>query len=195
MKPNLSNNSLAVLLIFAIVISVVGTWISVSYIEDLNQLTGLATSDIGNTTLTVTSETSCTTDNDDVIAFGNLGRNETNQSEDAANDFIILENNGNTALNVSVNVTSSNLVLWDDSVYGTIGSTYWRIRCVNTQSGSCINSTYVNLPSDASTTLLVADLDPSDSSDNLSIAINVTVPDDESSGAKMGQVTFYCIAS
>jgi hypothetical protein len=196
MKLNLSNNSLAVLLVFALVISVVGTWISVSYIGDLNQLTGLATSDTGNTTLTITSETSCTTSSDDVVAFGNLGKDETNQSEAAGDDYIILENDGNANIDVEVNITDNTTVLWDDSVPGgVIPNSYWMIRCANAQSGSCVNSTYVDVAGNHSLSILATGLQFADNADNITIAINVTVPSDESPAAKTGQVTFYCTAT
>jgi len=187
-----SNNSLTILLVLAIMISIIGTWLSVSYIDTLNQFTGRATSDVGNTTLTVTGETSCTTASDRLVAFGSLARSATNQSESAGNDFITLENDGNTNINVTVNVTDSTTELWDDGAFAA-PSAYWRIRCNNAQSGTC-DDTYANVPGPApSGVLLVYGLEPSDSTDELDVAINVTVPAAEASGTKNGQVTFYCV--
>ncbi|MCD4759936.1 hypothetical protein K8R33_03540, partial [archaeon] len=108
-----SNNSLIVLLVLAMIISIGGTWISVSYIGELNQLTGFATDTTeGTTTLTVSSVTSCTAI-DTTIAFGDLARTISNDSQ-IAEDYITIQNDGNNYVNISAHATGE---LWDDVAY------------------------------------------------------------------------------
>ena len=168
---------------------------SVSYLDYMNQLTGFATSDTGNTTLTVSTEASCTTENDDLVAFGSLARDQTNQSEGANNDYILIENDGNVPINVTVNATDATTYLWDVATYNP-PNINWRISCHAAQTGSCLTNddNYTNIPGPL-VVQMVYNLSSPDTTDNATIGINVTVPSDEPSGAKTGQVTFYCVDS
>ena len=181
-----SNNTLVVLLSFAIMVSVFGTWTSLSYIDSLDLLTGRAT-DTGTTSLTVSGVTSCTA-SDSTIAFGAMERSTSNTSDDNA-DTITIENDGNIQLNITAYATAE---LWDDATYQTT-SDYWQIKCNNSLSGTC-NATYGNLPG-ADGHLLVYTMDPDDATDDLVIGVNVTVPADEVSGAKSGTITFNCVSA
>jgi hypothetical protein len=182
----ISNNTLAVLLSFALIISVFGTFASVYYIDSLNLLTGRATNDWGNVTLSVTGAVSCQT-SDKAIAFGAMTRGSTNDSY-GIGDYFTLNNNGNTLINVTVNATEN---LWDTAAYNP-PSSYWQIKCNNTQTGSCATTSYANVPALITAVEVVTNLQSADGSDNVTIAVNVTVPNDEPTGSKSGQVTFWC---
>ena len=181
-----SNNTLAVLLLFALVISVFGTLASVYYIDSLNLLTGRATNDWGNVTLSVTGAVSCQT-SDNAIAFGSIARGTSNDSYNAS-DYFTVNNNGNTLINVTVNATEN---LWDTATYNP-PSAYWQIKCNNTDTGSCATASYANVPAVTNAVELVTNLQSAAGSDNVTVAVNVTVPNDEPTGSKSGQVTFWC---
>ncbi len=179
-----SNNTLVVLLSLAIMVSVFGTWVSLSYIDSLDLLTGRAT-DTGTTSLTVSGVTSCTA-SDNTIAFGTMERGTSNDSV-TVNDYITIENNGNTQINVTAYATAE---LWDDATYQTT-SDYWQVRCNTSESGTC-NTTYGNVPG-ADGNLIAYLVNPDDSTDAITVGVNVTVPSDELSGAKSGTLTFNCV--
>ena len=176
---------LITLLVFSIIISVFGTWIILSYI-DSDLLTGKAT-DTATTTLTVTGVASCTA-TDNAIAFGTMVRGTGNTSE-ILSDFITVENDGNSQINISVYASGE---LWDGASYQA-PSAYWQIHCNTSESGTC-NSTYGNVPN-SDGNLIALDLDSGDANDLLTVGVNVTVPSDEISGAKSGTLTFSCIAA
>jgi len=175
----ISNNSLVVLLAVAIVASVAGTFLSVSFMDDV--ITGAATT-TGNVTLSIPSAADCSA-TDALIAFGTLAQGATNQSEIAL-DFIVINNTGN----VNLAITAASSV----DLFSTqpAPSTFWRIHCNTSSSGSC-NATYHNVG--ATDTLLITGLQFADGSDNISIGINVTIPGPEPSGSKNGEITFTCL--
>nr|MBA4404668.1 hypothetical protein [Nanoarchaeum sp.] len=185
-----SNNTLAVLLLFALVISVFGTLASVYYIDSLNLLTGRATDDIGNITLTVGATLSCTTDLDDISAFGSLQRSQKNSSENLSN-FINLSNDGNQLINATVNATEQ---LWDTAAYNTPTS-YWQIHCNSSTSAGACNATYANVQNGTLVHKVVYGLQPAAGSDQAVIGFIAEVPADEPTGTKNGQVTFWCSAN
>jgi hypothetical protein len=186
MVMKVSNNSLAVLLAVAIVASVSATWFSVSFMDTI---TGAATSDTGTTTLTVDAETSCLTI-DGTVALGNLGKNISNSSE-VVGDYIEVENNGNVNIDI---LGYASAELWDDVSYQA-PSSYWQIKCNRSQSGTC-NESYLNLNESQGTGyIFISGLVFADSTDNVTVGVNVTVPPDESTGAKSGTITFFCSAS
>lgn len=179
-----SNNTLVVLLFFVIIVSIFGTWVSLSYIDSLDLLTGHAI-DTGTTNLTVTGVTSCSATDDD-ISFGSMIRDISNDSA-TTGDYITIENDGNTAINITAYATAE---LWDDVSYQT-ASSYWQIRCNNSESGTC-NTTYGNVPG-ADGNLIAYLLASDDGTDLLTVGVNVTVPSDEVSGVKSGTLTFNCV--
>lgn len=168
-----------------------GTWMVLNYID---ALTGAATSGTGTTNLTITSVVSCSM-LDNLVSFYEMARGESNTSDALMNgqtntskpDFFEIENNGNVNITVVANTTKD---LW---VTTPASSTNWRIRCTSTADGNATcSSTYANVLRASSTTLITG-LSPIDGGyDNFSVGINVTVPNDEPSGAKNGTVTFTC---
>nr|MBA4404667.1 hypothetical protein [Nanoarchaeum sp.] len=184
-----NNNTLFILLVFSIFVFIAATLISFYYIQSLNFFTGKATDDIGNITLSVGSTLSCTTDLDDIIAFPSMPRSNSNTSENVT-DFINLSNDGNQNINATVNASEQ---LWDSASYVT-PSTTWQIHCNSSTSGSC-NTTYGNVQNSSLSHKVVYDLQPGAGSDQALLGFLVTIPADEPTGAKNGQVVFWCSAA
>lgn len=115
---DISNRALAMFLLAAIAVSLVGTVISLNRLDSV-KLTGLAQSDVGTVQLEVLAGASITTQDNNAIDFGqcNLGSGVpvTINSEDLVNtstscgtfnaDNISVRNNGNIDLNVTINTT------------------------------------------------------------------------------------------
>jgi hypothetical protein len=175
----ISNNSLVVLLFVAIVASVAGTFVSLNFMDDL--ITGAATT-TGNVTLTIPSSADCTA-SDNLIAFGTLAQGVNNQSE-LALDFIVINNTGNVNLAITVEQTV------DLFSAESAPSIYWTVHCNSSSTGTC-NETYFAI--DDTTRGLVTALQFADGSDNLTVGVNVTVPNDEPSGTKNAELTFTCL--
>jgi len=187
-----SNNILSVLLGMVILLSLFGTFTSVSYLSS-NTITGHATSNVtGTTSVTVESQTSCTA-GDSTIAFGTLARGITNTSEDLDTpDYITIENNGNAVINVSAFASEE---LWD-VVGNQAPNANWAIHCNAAQDGgstSC-ETVYENLPT-SDGVILSQLLVPADATDLLTVGVNITVPSDETAGAKTGTITFVCLSA
>jgi hypothetical protein len=169
----------------AVVISVGGLWISFSYLDGMNQLTGRATdTTTGTTGLTVSGEVSCSSP-DNSISFGTMARSTSNDSQDAG-DYITIQNDGNVPANITV---YGSVELWEDPTYQT-ASAYWQIACNNTESGTC-NTTYGNVPG-ADGNIILTGLNGTDAVDLLTVKVNVTVGAAETTGAKSGTLTFTC---
>jgi hypothetical protein len=179
-----SNNSLVVLLVVAIVASFGGTFFSLNFLD--NYITGAATT-TGNVTLTISSTADCNA-TDALVAFGSIAQGSSNTSGLANLDFIVLENTGN----VNINITSHATVELFSSY--SAPTSYWRIHCNATQSGNC-NTTWHNVEDSGSPAALATAVPFGDSTDELNVSINVTIPNDESEGAKNGEITFTCTSA
>lgn len=188
-----TNNVLSLLLVFAIIISVFSTWISLSYIDSFNLLTGKATSGEGTTNLTITSVVSCAI-NDSLISFGELARGATSESN-TVNDTMMLTNDGNTNITIVANVTASSNWLWTNKQSSTA---FWAIGCNgNDDSNATCDTAWQNVPGSDSSVTLISKLGPVANEggtplDNVTIKFNVTVPSDEPAGYHNGTVTFWC---
>ncbi len=211
----ISNNTLALFLIAAVAISVVGTFVSLDKLNTLSKLTatGFATSnsqatatlnistttsikfsinsvDFGtgsvNTTGTYTNCTMTINESSAITKVGCIGFNDTN----AAGDTFIIENDGGTDLNVTLNSTktaatfiggnasivsfqyavSNNETASGNSCAGTLGLVGWTE--VNTSDRNiCTNLTYL------------------DGADTLRLGVRVVIPYDAISGAKTSTFT------
>jgi hypothetical protein len=175
----ISNNSIIVLLFIAIIASISGTFFAMNFLSEI--VTGAATT-TGNVTLTIPSSADCTA-SDNLIAFGTLAQGGSNQSEPAL-DFIVVNNTGNVNLKITAAAT---VELFSTQ---SAPSIYWQIHCNTTLSGVC-NNTYHPVHNTGS--VLITALDYSDIIDNVTIGINVTVPNDEPTGDKNGELTFTCL--
>ncbi len=180
----ISNNSLVVLLAVAIIASVGGTFVSVSFMDDI--ITGAATT-LGNVTLTIGGTANCNA-TDDLIAFGTISQGVNNQTtgDTGAYDWITIENTGNVNLDITAE-TQANLF----SSYSA-PTAYWKIYCNNTQGGGTCNGTHHNLQESSNATSIITGHVFADATDECYIGMNITVPMDEATGAKHGDILFTC---
>ena len=175
----ISNNSVIVLLFIAIVASISGTFFAMNFLSEI--ITGAATT-TGNVTLTIPSAADCSA-TDDLIAFGTMAQGASNRSENFT-DFITINNTGNVALKITA---AASVDLFSTQ---TAPSNFWLIHCNSSLSGSC-NTTYHQVHNTGS--VIITALDYSDTIDNVTIGINVTVPGPEPTGDKNGEITFTCL--
>ncbi len=184
-----SNNFLMVLIVFAVITSVLGTWVSLTMIEPL---TGRATTGTGDITVTPTSVTSCTI-SDSAIAFGAVGRGASNDSLNAS-DWHVLENDGNVNITVVQEVNPSG-ELWTDAAYQA-SHEYWQSNCNSTQDGeaSCTTA-FANVSINGAEATLITNLNPDDDDDEAYFGVNITVPSDEVAGAHTGTILYTCSAT
>lgn len=180
-----SNNSLVILLALAVVASISGTFVSVSFMD---AITGAATT-TGTVKLEVNYSTACSA-TDSVINLGNITRGSLNWSESVTGyDFIVLENTGNIGINISGYATED---LFDSSAAPTNN---WSMRCNASQSGTCIKDFRIINASEGTAETIVADLEYATATDEMNVSVNATVPVGESSGLKTGTITFVCLFS
>ncbi|MFH0870440.1 MAG: hypothetical protein V1866_05285 [archaeon] len=208
----LTNKSLSLLLVAAIVVSLGGTLIS---LNKLNQgATGLAA---GEVNLTITSNTSCNIDTN--VTFGTSGKpggtwmlstNATNAGYGAFNDCIAsatcqgmqINNTGNTNINVTLisNYNASSMLGGPQATQDD-----FQAKAVNGSAANggavhpgCINGAlnstwfYVNESVAARAIPICLNLTWQDANDLLTIEYNVTVDVDTPVGGKTATITITC---
>ncbi|MBI4145536.1 hypothetical protein HY493_05035 [Candidatus Woesearchaeota archaeon] len=215
-KDDISNKSLATLLIVAIVVSVGGTWLVLNKAPSLLTITGLQSStDTGTALLqintvaslrfavdvvnfqngsvnTSSGNTVCTMDTTGV----SLARSQCINFTNVTAGFQI-ENDGST--NLSVNLSSDKSA---DTFFGgsaSLNEFKWKIS--QNESSSCLNSTggsggttvtptaYTDVDTSAGGITVCPFLKFLDASDSIKVDINVTIPYDATSGVKTATLT------
>lgn len=166
---DISNKTLAMFLVAAIVVSIAGTTISLNRLDRMSTgdgLTGYATSGVGNVTVNVNSQLSISV-TDDIIAFGNCqpfsGVDTVIDSETASvawahdvcsgftPDYIQVINDGNVNANVSINASNRGEAhggTWLTSG----GADSWFAYKISTSDSGCTGtfpSSYTNITSAA----------------------------------------------
>ena len=196
-KKDISNKTLATLLIVAIAVSVVGTFIATSKPV---YITGMATEGTGTVDVTITGLAAITTT--DNIDFGSgyvypnnitarlesNATSATNGSWSYAWQNITIENIGNQKLNVTFNA-SSNASSW----LGT-GCLAYMAANIHVDDGCSVeNTTWRELAADKNSDWLCMDLDSTNGADKVNaeaaLIINETLA--SSAVAKTVTVTFY----
>ena len=181
----ISNNSLVILLAVAIIVSITGTIVSVSFMD---AITGAATTS-GTTLLEVNVTVSCSA-TDSSINLGNITRGNYNRSEEITiPDFIVIENTGNVLENLTGYSTEN---LFISSVAPTQN---WTMQCNSTQSGTCVTGFKIINASSATAETIISNLNYAAATDEFNISVNATVPVGESAGMKSGTITFLCTYS
>lgn len=154
---DISNKTLAMFLVAAIVVSIAGTIISLNKITEVGPggLTGMAPTDTGNVTVNVGATVSIIISGDDTIAFQcspSPDYNYTVNSEvtddtgvactvPAAPDPIVVLNDGNVNANVSINVSDIGEQQGGTMVLSPGGWSGFAYRTMNTtSSGGCYGS-------------------------------------------------------
>ena len=190
-----SNNALAVLVIAAIAISAASTMTMLSMLGKPAQITGFVGSESAQGSATVTVAQECAIKLViPTVAFGTLGVGENNDTWDLSPPPFELENNGSVCANVSVGASA----LWGKA---TTNSIYYRYNATNNGSTTrnAINSTitYMNIttmagvgPSNAN---VVENLSFQTAVDSIHVHIAISVPNDETPGAKTSSVYFKAV--
>ena len=203
----ISNNTLAWLVFITIVASMAGSIIS---LDKINGITGLATSNTsGNVSVTIASTTSLT------FALGNL--NFGSGTIDAAGGYVnctlvlnstfntttnrslgcigftnstplVLENNGNTVLNVTLNFSAINSTFIGGSSLGSSGGPQFKFQIYQNESSSCgqLNTTLVGwtevtapmVNGSLSIPMICENLSYANTQDSIGIGIWVNIPQD-----------------
>ncbi len=209
----MSNSTLALLVVSAIVVSVFGTLMSINRLNLLTGgagVTGFATTATGTANLSV-SASAAISFSDSLIEIGTLLPNQTNSSDDK-NDWWRVLNDGGVNVSIEVYATSQGsgtylnnrgLGPFSTSTASTSGCivpstfvhTCFKIKCNSTATGLQCNNTYYPLWNQTGQNIMLIDLSYVDGSDYAVFGVNVTVPISEPSGNKQQQVTFLGASS
>ena len=178
-----SNNTLASLVVIAIIVAVAGIVTTLNTLSQVG-MTGAATGTANVTVLSFTS-LSIIVDN---VNFGSMNPWESNDTADSSPPPFELRNDGNVDLNVTVNSTS----LWT-VLPGNVTSVYFQGKCRDNEATACgagSNTTYGNIPIDSAAVNFITNMPFPSSRDEVYFDINVTVPEEETPGAKSAVITF-----
>ncbi len=189
-SKDISNRSLVYLLVIAIVISLSGT------IAVMNRGSGITGAAVSN----VTSGTGTTQFSvgdyivvnlyDATINLGLLSLTETRNSEDVS-DWFELSNDGSVNFDVYAYGVNSSASPFSSISANTLPNNYYKIHANESDSGTP-NTAYVFVPAGAGNkALLVDDLDYQPGQDTAKIGVQVTIPADETTGAKNSDVVIY----
>jgi len=209
----MSNKSLALLLVVAIVISLGGTFISLNKLNQIvvfapPRLTGRALTGSGQVNLTISTNSSCTVDND--VNFGSGKPTQTRTlTTDQNNNFdgfscngatpgtgncwgLQINNTGNVRINVTFNSTKDGAELLG---LGHQASDFaYLIDDSEIESNSCTTdgvSSFTATPK--ANTLLCRGLNYTDSTDVIIMDFNVSIDQNTAPGNKTTTINIYCI--
>jgi hypothetical protein len=197
----LSNKTIATLLVIAMVISLTGTFFAIKGISSVtNIITGTATTGTGQADVNITSVTSITL-TQTKVDFSSGYRNESvlalaSQCNLSSNDFtvpscwinttaysprdIVLENNGNRYVSITINSTNYSSAFSTCSVRTTIdsGSSNYTFKgLASSEAGACsLNLNTTELMFNNSDQQLCSNLSYADSTDSINITISLKVP-------------------
>ncbi len=184
-------------LAIAVAVLVIGMALIVNGLSKAG-ITGYATA-WGSVNLTVTSSTAITLITD-TVDLGQLVSGTSNDTVgDQASDPLPfkIRNDGNIPINISIQATNLFTTAPNPSIY-------FQARCQNTTEWNCANGTvpyrnasilrFTDIPASGSPRVFIANLTSADAYDQAKLDINVTVPAEESAGAKGGTVTFTSTA-
>lgn len=196
----LSNKTIATLLVIAIVISLTGTFFAINGITRVtNIITGTATTGTGQADVNITDRTSITLNqtqvnfssgyrNDSVVPLGsncNLSSSDFTVPSCWINTTaydprdIILENNGNRYVRITINSTNYSRAFAACSVRTTIdgGSSNYTFKGVAAEAGACsINFNTTELMFNNSDQQLCDNLSYGNSADSFNITIGLKIP-------------------
>ena len=209
---DISNKTLALVLVVALVVSMTGTLLSLNRLQSIGirGITGRAGSDQGNVTLTVSSaaslifrinainfgsgtiNTSAGVNNCTMDSMGN--RNAGCASFTTVTQGLVLENDGNENLSVTMNSTVNST----DFIGGTIeGGPLFQWNITNNESTSCKtglyagNGTFVDV--NKSQMDICSDFVWQDTVDSILVHVLVRIPSDSLTGQR--NATFLAVGT
>ena len=205
----LSNKSLALLLVAAIIVSVGGTLISLNRLNE--GLTGFASAP-GKLNLSISSAPGCRVDSN--ISFGtatqptsdfnlssdsdNTARGYNNCTDSAASAAckgLQINNTGNTFLNISFNSSVNATGLLNRTYVNSVFIFYTQNGSAATNSSAgCLNTTGLVLQNNVTTfdNFICRNLSYVDGSDVMHIEFNVSLYTDTPPGEKTAYITITC---
>ena len=177
------DNLLITLLILAIVVSVVGTYVSIAKLKGTLPLgiTGMVTGTAqANVTKSVSISLTVST-----VDFGNKVVTNADDTTDNVPPPFIVQNDGN----VRVNVTTTATALFTGD---TGNASDYQFKCSNKESvcGPLSITTLTAFNTTAIYNFTMVNLTSGNINDSMNLEISVVVPDDEVAGAKSSTVTF-----
>ena len=126
---------------------------------------------------------------DNIISLGSLTPNENKSSEDV-NDFFTLRNDGSIDFDVYAYGIGSPFTSTANNA-NILPNNYYFVHANSSDSGT-INSTYVSVPANISTKVLLIDgLQKDDGFDTAKLGIKVAIPDNEAAGDKTADLVVY----
>ncbi|MBI1969081.1 hypothetical protein HYS48_00165 [Candidatus Woesearchaeota archaeon] len=185
-KRGVSNNTLAVLLVLSIFVSLTGTWYGFNRLPGLAKITGAPTA---TTQLSVTNTTALSLPTSS-IDFGSIGVGAQDDTSDGTPAPFNVQNDGNVPINITINAS-----LFFGSTRGANASSY-QFKCRANEGPNCPTgspTSYTNMPTANDTgknLTTVFDLPSPDTNDSRFVDIAVSVPSDELGGSKSSTVTF-----
>ena len=199
-KGEISNNTLIVLITLSIVVSLLGTWVSLTKLR-IPSITGFpitpSTTGVANVTINSTVSINCNMTNCNVF-FRSQNPGDINDTMDNAPPAFNITNDGSVRVNVTVRKSA---VLFQ----GTGGDTdnfYMNATCGCAAARCCGNYTnitasgwyshWINITT--SDVQIVDRLNFTDGSDSVRIEIRIEVPTDEPSGTRSSTLTFTATA-
>lgn len=208
---DVSNRTLVILLIIAIVTSIGGMIAILTKVGfGFGQITGFAASAIGTVNVTVQSTVGISLIGATNMSFGSGTLNGdgtttfmNSSSSTSANpggfskpmDFQ-LENTGNVRANISFNGTTAAAFLGGTSSLWAVNAT-----CASTESTPCNASFNVTFPSTVPVnvsnglSMLVNNTNATDNGDLFNISVFLGIPQDVIAGAKNATITFWAVAA
>ena len=205
---DISNKTLAIFLVAAIVVSVAGTMISLNKLQSVSY-TGFATTATGNVSVNIQSQLSITTSDGNTINFGQCtpqsGSDTTINSETQPSicesgtypKYILVRNDGNVDANVTVQfskVGKAQSGTFLDSTESTSSIAY---KVVNdssaSYSGGCIGSypsSYTTVSTANSEIQGCTDLKYGDTYNSFETAVQIVVPYDAPVGSDSVILTY-----
>jgi hypothetical protein len=189
-NEQLSNNFLVVLLFFAIVVSIIGTWSS------LNKITGYGPTDTGIVNVTVNSSISITLRDANVgVSAVNftLNQGDTDDTEDGSPAPFNMTNDGAVQVNVTVNATTLFTELGDNHRY--FQGKFSNVSSIGTGCNTTTDQDEVEFTNLGFNLITIDKVDWGPDNDTCAFEINVSVTSNISSGEKTSTVTFSAIDS
>ena len=197
---DMSNKSLALLLVAAIVISLGGTLISLQKIGETG-ITGMAES--GKINVSVTSNAACKIDSN--VSFGSdaapgsiteLSSNLNNPGSftdcSGSNCGMQINNTGNEDLNVNFSSAQNASFIGGPDVVAADFEFMSRDGDNSGSEGGCQAGTQTWTDVTTSETVICSNLTPSASADMMTIEYNVTLREDTPTGSKGASITIDC---
>ncbi|MBI1969391.1 hypothetical protein HYS48_01740 [Candidatus Woesearchaeota archaeon] len=186
-KRGVSNNTLAMLIVLAMVISLGGTWYSLSRLQVLGfrVITGAQT---GTVTTAVTNVTAITI-HQSPVAFGNLAASQKNDTTDNQPIPFSINNTGNVPINVTTNATAL-------FTGGSRNASSYRFQCNVDEGPNCpvgSATAVTDMPTANDTGLnrtAIFDLQDESNNDSREVDIFLSIASDELGGSKTSTVTF-----